>query len=273
MPRKNGTSDIVVMQNALKTLAANIRFSSIDHPAHSMCVVSSIPSEGKTTISVGLGKAFAAGGSSVILVECDLRRRSLATALGVHGAHGIYSVLSGNNTVQESVVAAGAPNLYFLDAEPSIPNPADLVQSKRFKRLVSSLVGTYDYVIIDTPPVNTFVDAAIVSSIVDATVLVVRQDYTRREDVRAAFAQLQQAGANVIGTVLNCADTATSGRYYYYYDYYHRRKGLSRRLFTNDSSSVASSETAAPGEPTDTQKTASHMSTVDSASHQTGSTR
>lgn len=218
MPRKNDKADKVILQNSLKTLAANIRFSSVDHLAHSIAVVSSIPSEGKTTIAVGLGKAFAAGGSTVIMVECDLRRRSLASALGAHGRHGLYSVVSGRHTVEEAAINAGMPNLYFLDAEPSIPNPADLLQSRRFHNLMGTLTKMYDYVIVDTPPVNTFVDAAVVASLTDATVLVVRQNFTRREDVRASYTQLKQAGAHVIGTILNFTDADTSNKYYDYYE-------------------------------------------------------
>jgi capsular exopolysaccharide synthesis family protein len=242
MPRKSFGSDKVVLQNALKTLAANIRFSSVDKPIHSLTVVSSIPSEGKTTVSVGLGKAFAAGGSTVLMVECDMRCRSLANALATHGNHGLYSVLSGRHSVQEAVVTAGMPNLYMFDAEPSIPNPADVLQSKRFHELVDTLTTMYDYVIFDTPPVNTFVDAAIVSSIVDATLLVVRQGYTHREDVVDAYTQLQKAGAHVIGTVLNCADAEISGKYY---DYYHEKKDASYGMLAGNET-PQSFKTSAP---------------------------
>ncbi len=241
--QRKSKSDKVVMQNALKTLAANIRFSSVDNPIHSLCIASSIPSEGKTTVSTGLGKAFAAGGATVLMVECDMRRRSLANALGVHGRHGLYSVLSGHHTVQEAVVSAGTANLYFLDAEPSIPNPADLLQSKRFHELVETLAGMYTYVIFDTPPVNTFIDASIVSSIVDATILVVRQDYTHRDDVRASYTQLQQAGANVIGVVLNYADAEVSSKYY---DYYHETKGADYSAVQGEQPSIAARPETAP---------------------------
>lgn len=241
--QRNSKPDKVVMQNALKTLAANIRFSSVDNPVHSLCIASSIPSEGKTTVSTGLGKAFAASGATVLMVECDMRRRSLANALGVHGRHGLYSVLSGHHTVQEAVVSAGTTNLYFLDAEPSIPNPADLLQSKRFHELVETLTSMYTYVIFDTPPVNTFIDASIVSSIVDATVLVVRQDYTHRDDVRASYTQLQQAGANVIGTVLNYADAEVSSKYY---DYYHEKKDADYSAIQGEQPSIAARPETAP---------------------------
>lgn len=241
--QRKSKSDKVVMQNALKTLAANIRFSSVDNPVHSLCIASSIPSEGKTTVSTGLGKAFAAGGATVLMVECDMRRRSLANALGVHGRHGLYSVLSGHHTIQEAVVSAGTANLYFLDAEPSIPNPADLLQSKRFHELVETLTSMYTYVIFDTPPVNTFIDASIVSSIVDGTILVVRQDYTHRDDVRESYKQLQQAGANVIGVVLNYADAEVSSKYY---DYYHEKKDADYSAAQDDQPSIAARPETAP---------------------------
>lgn len=217
MPRKR-TADAQTLQNAVKTLAANIRFASVDDPVRTICITSSIPSEGKTTTSVALSNAFAEGGSRVILLECDMRRRSLATALGHHGRYGLYSVLAGEHSVQEAAIPVGtSKRLFFLDAEPGIPNPADVLQSKRFHTLLAQLSGQFDYVIVDTPPVTTFVDAAVAASVTDATILVVRQDYTHRDDVAAAYEQLVQAGANVIGTVLNCCDAATSNHYYGYY--------------------------------------------------------
>ena len=217
MPSKR-TADRQAFQNAVKTLAANIRFASVDSPVRTICVTSSVPSEGKTTTSVALGRAFAEGGARVLLLECDMRRRSLATALGRHGRFGLYSVLTGEHSVQEAAVAVGqSKGLFFLDSEPGIPNPPDVLQSKRFHALLAQLQSQFDYVIVDTPPVATFVDAAVVASFLDATILVVRQDFTHREDVRAAYEQLVQAGANVIGTVLNCCDATSSGHYYGYY--------------------------------------------------------
>lgn len=234
MPRKNGTADKVVMQIAPRTLAANIHFSSVDKPIHTFAVVSSVPSKGKTTVAVGLGKAFAASGAPALMIECDMRRRSLASVLATHGNYGLYSVLSGRHSVQEAVVMAGMPNLYLLDAEPSIPNPAAVLQSRRFHELADTLASMYSYVIFDTPPVNTFVDAAIVSSIADATLLVVRQGYAHHEDVADVRTQLQQADAHVIGMVLNCADVENSGKYY---GYYHEKRNVSYGMLAGNEAS------------------------------------
>ncbi|RRF88976.1 MAG: hypothetical protein DUD33_09155, partial [Coriobacteriaceae bacterium] len=115
---------------------------------------------------------------------------------------------------------------------PGIPNPADVLQSKRFHSFLTQLRAQFDFVIIDTPPVTAFVDAAVAGSVTDATVLVVRQDYAHREDVSAAYEQLVQAGANVIGTVLNCCDAASSGHYYGYYKEYGEEKNDSYDVVT-----------------------------------------
>lgn len=217
-------ADQQAFRNAVKTLAANIRFASVDDPVRVICVTSSVPSEGKTTTSAALGRALAEGGASVLLVECDMRRRSLAAALGCHGAHGLYSVLAGDLSAAEAAMPVkGHDGLFLLDAEPGIPNPVDLLQSKRFSAMLSQLRRRYDYVLLDTPPVSVFVDGAVVASQADATILVARQGITRRDDAAASYAQLAQAGAKVIGTVLNGCDASSSGHYYGYYA--KRREG------------------------------------------------
>ena len=95
MPGKKRGVDSVAVQNAAKTLAANIRFASVDNPVSSIVVTSSIPGEGKSFVSIELAKALAASGKRVLIMECDMRKRSLAARLGRHGLHGIYDVLSG----------------------------------------------------------------------------------------------------------------------------------------------------------------------------------
>lgn len=223
--RKPKGADKVVVQNAVKTLAANISFASIDNPIKSIVLTSSVPNEGKSTVSVNLAQALASSGKTVLLVECDMRRRSLANIIGLHASNGLFSVLSGRASLDEAVLATSQRGLYFLDAEPHIPNPADILISKRFARLVGDMESSYDYVIFDTPPVGTFVDAAILSSLADATALVVRENYTKREDIVNAYDQLQKAkGSNVIGVVMNCCETESSEYYYEYYNKDGRRQ-------------------------------------------------
>lgn len=254
MPRRSnrGTSDTVFLQNAVKTLVANIRFASVDNPVKTLVVTSSIPNEGKSTISIELARALAAGGKDVLIVEGDLRRRTLAGVLGAHPRNGIYSVLSGQAALDEAVVAVGGKSsLWFLDAEPHIPNPVDIFSSRRFHRFVDSLRRSYDYVIFDTPPLSTFVDAAVLGSVADGTLLVVREDFVKREDLISSYDQLRKAEANVIGAVLNYCDTKRGDYYYSYYDQGSAKAGEKDLDAPVISRAVAEPELASVPEPQD----------------------
>lgn len=216
---KKAQEDRVFIQNAVKTLATNIRFASVDNPVRSIVITSSIPNEGKTTIATNLAQALASGGKSVLLMECDMRRRSLGNTLGVHARNGIYAVLSDQVTLEEATVRTEIRNVWFLDAEPHIPNPVDILGSRRFQSFLRNLRSEYDYVILDTPPLTAFIDAAVIASIADGTLLVVRRNFVRRDEVLSAYDQLKKAEANVLGTVLNyCEDKKSE----YYYEYYSK---------------------------------------------------
>ena len=164
--KKKTASNTLEIQNAAKTMLANIRFASVDNPMQSIVLTSAVPNEGKTTTTIELAKSIASAGNSVLLVEADMRRRSAASILGVHATHGAYAVMSHALTLREAVVATSIPNFYFLDTEPNIPNPADLLSSRAYAKLVDDACNSYDYVLFDTPPVGTFVDAAILSKLV-----------------------------------------------------------------------------------------------------------
>lgn len=219
MPRKKkASSDALVVQNAAKTLLANIRFASVDRPVKSIVLTSSVPKEGKSTVAYNLAQAIASSGKRTLIVECDMRRRSLADMVGARARHGIYAVLSGQVELDEALVATSHRNLFFLDSEPHIPNPADILSSQRFRKLVAQMESDFDYVVIDTPPVGTFVDAAIIAALADATALVVRERFVKRAELQNAYDQLKKADANVIGVIMNMCEAESSEYYYAYYN-------------------------------------------------------
>lgn len=219
MPRKKkASSDALVVQNAAKTLLANIRFASVDRPVKSIVLTSSVPNEGKSTVAYNLAQAIASSGKRTLIVECDMRRRSLADMVGARARHGIYAVLSGQVELDEALVATSHRNLFFLDSEPHIPNPADILSSQRFRKLVAQMESDFDYVVIDTPPVGTFVDAAIIAALADATALVVRERFVKRAELQNAYDQLKKADANVIGVIMNMCEAESSEYYYAYYN-------------------------------------------------------
>lgn len=234
--KKDKNSNVLEIQNAAKTLLTNIRFVSVDNPVKSVVVTSSIPNEGKTTISVELAKAVATSGKSAVLVETDMRRRSLAGKIGKRASAGLYGVLSGQVPLEKAVVETSVKGIFFLDAEPSIPNPVDIIGSKRFRALSQKLAASYDYVIYDAPPVGTFVDAAVLSTVADGVIFVVRTDFVKRDAVVHAYEQLQKAEANVIGI---CATFVEGSGSEYYYAYY-----------TEDGKRVKNGEAASKAAPT-----------------------
>lgn len=219
MPRRNQRAEEQgqAVANAAQTLFANIRFMSVDNPIHVLAITSSIPNEGKTFVSMNLASAIAASGASTLLVECDMRRRSMAARIGVHAQYGIYSVMTGQVSLEQAAVRTPTKNLYFLDAEPHIPNPSNILNSNHFQSFLDNARGRFDYVVFDTPPVTTFVDAAVLGTKVDAVLLVARENFVKRAELQQAVDQLRASNCNLAGVVMNGCDFGKGNSYYSYY--------------------------------------------------------
>lgn len=216
MAKKKASNNRLEVENAAKTLFANIRFMSPDAPIKSLAITSSVPNEGKSTVAVSLAQAIATSGKQVLLVEADMRRRTLASVLKVRPKAGSYSVITGDVSLNDAIASTTDPNLFFLDVEPNIPNPADIIASKRFKKLVVMLENNFDYVIFDTPPVGTFVDAAVLSTMVDGVIMTVKTGSTKRTELQEAYEQLKKADANILGVCANFCESVNSEYYYEY---------------------------------------------------------
>ena len=177
--------------NAVSTLYANIGFMGVDDPLCTVVVTSTVPEEGKSTIALALARAMAASGKRTLLLECDLRScwNAICAAARSHAWQACALISAGGlwpwvtPRCAGAASPAGGENLFLLDAEPDLPSPADLLDSARFRALFDALARTFDDVLVDTPPVGAFVDAAVVASQADATVLVVREGYVRGEGV------------------------------------------------------------------------------------------
>jgi capsular exopolysaccharide synthesis family protein len=203
--------------NASRTLLANIRFTSLDEEVKTIVVTSSAANEGKTIVATNLAYAIATSGRSVLIVEADMHYRSLNRLLGQHPAHGIYAALSGAAPLDRVIVSTRVPNLYFMDAEPNIPSPSDILSTKRCASLIEKLHETFDYVIFDTPPVSLFVDAAILGNMADGTLFVTRQNQTKRALAVKCVQQLRVANARILGLVTTFCEDDDSLYYYAYY--------------------------------------------------------
>ena len=157
-------------------------------------------------------------GQRVCLLDCDLRRPRIHAVFGRTLEEGVTTVLLDPSRLDTAITETPVPNLSVLPAGPMPPNPADLIHSDAFFRLLETLKSRFDRVVVDSPPVCIVTDAVVLSTRLDATVLVVRARRTRREIARQALRALRDVGGNLSGFVLNAVSHHSDK---YQYSYYH----------------------------------------------------
>ncbi len=210
------------ISEAARALCTNLVFMSPDRPFKTLLVTSAGPSEGKTTVAASISIALSQTGRRVCLVDCDLRRPRVHTLFGRDSRQGVSIALLDASRLDEAITETQVPNLSVLPAGPTLPNPADLMHSDAFGRLLDTLKSRFDVVVVDSPPVCVVTDAAILSTRTDATVLVVRALRTRRDAARRALRALRDVGANCVGFVMNASNVHGDSYQYSYYRYEHR---------------------------------------------------
>ncbi|MDU4892208.1 MAG: CpsD/CapB family tyrosine-protein kinase [Clostridium sp.] len=204
-----------IAAESYRTLRTNIQYSSFDEDYKVIVVTSSEPGEGKSTTSGNLALSLAQSDKKVILIDCDLRKPSIHKKFKLSNGAGLSDVI----VEKESVTNVGYKynkNLTILTAGKIPPNPAEMLGSKAMSALIEALKKIFDYVILDTPPVQAVTDAQILGAKADGTILVVRAEKTKKDSVQNSVSLLRKVNANIIGTVLNGLE-ASSNNYYYYY--------------------------------------------------------
>jgi polysaccharide biosynthesis transport protein len=201
---------------AVRNLRTSILLSKIDMPPKVILFTSSVPGEGKTTISVSLAQNLAGLQKRVILVEGDIRRRTFSEYFaGAKDRPGLLSVLSKKTTLSDAIWADPELKVDVLMGEKSNVNAADLFSSQSFRDLMEELRQSYDYIIIDTPPVLVVPDARIIAAVTDALIYVVKWDHTTHSQVQEGLRQLRTVNINVSGLVLSQVDARGMRRYGY----------------------------------------------------------
>jgi polysaccharide biosynthesis transport protein len=216
------------LAEAYRSLRTTILLSRAGTPPQVILISSAKPSEGKTSITTLEAIVFALNGARVLLIDSDLRRPSVHLRFRIANKVGLTSVLAGKTPLQEAITAVpGLASLHILPAGPVAPMPAELLGSLQMQRLIEGLRANYDFILIDTPPVLTVTDAAVLVSISDGVVLVLRYGQASRNVVARASEILLRSGAHLLGVVLNAVDLQSSdyAEYYgrAYNDYYQSR--------------------------------------------------
>lgn len=214
----------------IKSIKANIEFA--ENSPKTIMVTSSIPSEGKSSVSVSLAKTFAVEGKKVLLVDADIRKSKFAENLNVARKDniGLTQVLRKEIEAKDAILETDIENLFVLLSGNFTSNPTKLLNNGQFRIIINQYKDEYDYIIIDTAPIGSVIDTALICKYSDGVVFVIGSNMVNKKIVQNSVIQLERAGANIIGCVLNKLRLSNRGlygtygtnKYYYssYNDYY-----------------------------------------------------
>jgi succinoglycan biosynthesis transport protein ExoP len=210
------------LAESYRHLRTSVLLSTAGRAPKALLVTSSLPGEGKTTTAVNTALSLAQTGASVVIVDADMRRPRLRSIFGLNAQAGLSSILSSEMSEAEMIALVDhdpVSGLNVLTSGPIPPNPAELLGSDQMRRLTAALQSRFTHVVIDSPPVASFTDGVLISTMVDGVLLVVHGGKSSRHVVRRSRQLLQDVGAKIFGVVLNNINLQTHD-YYYYQRYY-----------------------------------------------------
>jgi len=181
-----------------------IVYSKLDFSVRVVAITSALPDEGKTTISVCLGRVAAMSGQKVVVVDCDLRKQSINDVIDVETDTGLLQVLAGEANWRQAIVRDPSSECDFLPVATSGFTPRDVFGSDAMTRLVADLRNHYDLVVLDCAPILAVAETRVVVKHADTTVVVARAGRSAVGAVRSAIGQVEGAGGKVLGVTLNC---------------------------------------------------------------------
>jgi polysaccharide biosynthesis transport protein len=213
------------LAEAYRTLRTSVLLSLSPNPPKSILITSAQSGEGKTATALNLAQTLAQRKGKVVVVDCDLRKGGIARILHVKNEKGVSTILTGSDKLEEALQQFEQTNLWILPSGPVPPNPAELVGSESMAAICSALSQQFDHIIIDSPPVLAVTDATIMAGLVDGVVLIAESGRTHRAGLMRTRAILENAGARVLGVVLNKLDVRHEGYYGYGYGYDYSQYG------------------------------------------------
>lgn len=206
---------------AIKTLQTNIQFAGKNTKV--VMITSCFPNEGKSDIALSLAKEMAASGKRVLLLDADIRKSSFISRFKIQEkVYGLSQYLSGQITPQDLIYMTNYHNMNMIFSGPTAPNPTNLLGDEIFAMMMDTLRQHYDYIFVDTPPISSVIDAAIVAQRCDGAIMVVESEAVSYRAVQKALAQIEKSGCNILGGVLNKVDAKKNK---YYSSYYSKKYG------------------------------------------------
>lgn len=211
-------------KEAFKTLRTNIEFSGSDVKV--VCVTSCTPNEGKSNTSFELARSFAENGKKVLLIDADLRK-SVMRYRHKKGwvRFGLSNFLVGRAPLQDVVCVTNIRNLHLIFSGPVPPNPSELLGNRWFAKMMEEARNIYDIIIVDTPPLGSVIDTAVVAKYCDGAIIVIESGATSRRFARRVKGQLEVTNCRILGVVLNKVHMGNKGYYGKYYGKYYGNYG------------------------------------------------
>lgn len=191
------------LSEQFRMVVENIELMGIDQGIKSIMITSADPSSGKSLISSNLAIAFAQKGKKTLLIDVDLRKPTIHKYFRNGISLGLMGLIKKDVTLENAIVESDTPNLSILQAGIIPLNPATIMASERLKIVLAELEMHFDHIIMDTPPILAVADAQVLAGIADASVLVIRNDYTVTERARKASRRLEQSSKLFLGVIFN----------------------------------------------------------------------
>jgi len=213
----------LAVSEAYRTIRTSILFSQTDRSGGKiLSFTSAFPQEGKTTTAVNVAVSFAQLEEKTLLMDCDLRKPRIHKIFKVRNTVGLSNILTGRVQPREAIQSTMVDSLRILPCGPIPPNPAELLNSARMRELLEALRSTFSHIIIDTPPMLFVSDAAIMGSLSDSTVIVLRPEKAYRKPFLKMLTELDKAKAHIVGVIFNDVNIRRNTYYADHYRYHYR---------------------------------------------------
>lgn len=230
LKEKGSSIESYIVQKPLSPLAESYRLirtgllmSAAERPPKIVLITSMGAQEGKTTTTINIARILSQGGKKVLIIDCDLRRPRVHSVFAMQNDKGLSNFLTGN--LQENIIhKIPGEEIHVISSGPIPPNPSELVSSRKLQSLVEKMAENFDFVLLDSPPIQSVADSLALTRIVDGTVVVIRAGVTTYDMMQGGLKKLKDVQCHLLGCVLNGQSKRNaSGSYYYGYTTYYAK--------------------------------------------------
>lgn len=205
-----------VASERFRGIRSNIMFSGVEE-ANSIIVTSEKPAAGKSIVSANIAITYAQAGYKTLIIDGDMRKPTQHYVFETSNYDGLSNLIVGKSDFETAISSTRVENLDLLTSGPIPPNPSELIASEKFENILNDLFKYYDFILIDTPPVNTVTDAQVFMQYVKECVLIIDVENNNKDELKKAKSLIEKAEGRLLGAVLNKTPVDKSSSYYYYY--------------------------------------------------------